>query len=193
MGDQNMTEMTAEDKRGMFTRTESMAQHSGRLIEMLDQIEKRVEVLREQASALELEKSSMLEALHTLQNSKDLQYCSPGEREEIQITAERLVCRCLTVDVCVNTVRNQQQEDALQRVNTVLDEISEKIRDDMRSSYDTLLLYYNACCPDTTGPIDLKFQALVIECAAEDQKKIRKRLESLLRTLEYAEKSMPKK
>ena len=45
---------------------------SSRLILMLDQIEKRVESFREQASFLEQEKENLLQALHMMQQSHDL-------------------------------------------------------------------------------------------------------------------------
>uniref|UniRef100_A0AC35U1X3 Transcription factor n=1 Tax=Rhabditophanes sp. KR3021 TaxID=114890 RepID=A0AC35U1X3_9BILA len=35
-----------------------------------------------------------------------------------------------------------------------------------------------------SGPIDQKFQAMVIECTAEDQKKIRKKLATIMKQIQ---------
>ena len=53
---------------------------SDRLLAMLDHIEQRVESLRTQAVSLGREKQDLLEALHLLQNSKDLHHVSPGKQ-----------------------------------------------------------------------------------------------------------------
>ncbi len=47
----------------------------------------------------------------------------------------------------------------------------------------------NTCSPDViAGPIDQKFQAILIECTAEDQKRIRRRLAQLRSQMERAGK-----
>ncbi|VDP09428.1 unnamed protein product [Soboliphyme baturini] len=51
--------------------------------------------------------------------------------------------------------------------------------------------YLNACSPEQPeGPIDQKFQSLIIECTADDQKKIRRRLAHLLSLIERSEKTV---
>ncbi|KAK8773145.1 hypothetical protein V5799_012322 [Amblyomma americanum] len=43
--------------------------------------------------------------------------------------------------------------------------------------------YLSACSTDAAGPIDHKFQAAILGCTADDQKKTRRRLEAILATL----------
>lgn len=116
---------------------------------------------------------------------------SPGEREELELTANRLMGRTLTVEISVGTVRNPQQEEALHRATSIIDELVKKLIDDMDSGRQKLLALHAACVTEAAPvPIDQKFQAIVISCALEDQKKIKRRLETLLRNVENAEKNI---
>ncbi|KFQ72114.1 BAG family molecular chaperone regulator 2, partial [Phaethon lepturus] len=142
----------------------------------------RVEAFRDAASAMEQEKETLLEMIHNIQNSQDMRHISEGEREELNLTANRLMGRTLTVEVSVETIRNAQQ---------MIDEIVNKLLDDLEDAKIRLMSLYGACTSDVpAGPIDQKFQSVVIGCAIEDQKKIKRRLETLLRNLENSEKSI---
>jgi len=175
-----------ESLRSMFQRSDSMANTSTRLVEMLDHIEKRVEILREQASAMEQERECLVSMVKTIQGNQELMVVSEGEREEIQITADRLLGRCLTVEVQVSTPRNEIQKRALDKVNQYIDDLVSRLRHDLEGAKISCQTYLNACLPDARGTIDQRFQSAIIECTADDQKKTRKRLESLLRTIEHA-------
>ncbi|XP_063047603.1 BAG family molecular chaperone regulator 2 [Engraulis encrasicolus] len=177
-------------KGGLFSRSMSMADRSGRLLESLDQLELRVEELREAASAMELEKTCLLEMITSIQNSQEMQSICDGEREELTLTANRLMGRTLTVHVSVDTVRNPQQQDAMQKVMALIDEIAAKLLNDMESARKRLMALHAACVSDATVAADQKFQAMVISCALEDQKKIKKRLESLIRNIDNSEKTI---
>lgn len=114
-----------------------------------------------------------------------------GEREELDLTANRLMGRTLCVEISVGTIRNSQQEDALQKATSIIDELVKKLLDDMDASRQQLLALHAACVTEAPpGPINQKFQAIVISCALEDQKKIKRRLETLLRNVENAEKNI---
>ncbi|XP_063186355.1 BAG family molecular chaperone regulator 2 isoform X3 [Chroicocephalus ridibundus] len=116
---------------------------------------------------------------------------SSGEREELNLTANRLMGRTLTVEVSVETIRNAQQQESLQHATKMIDEIVNKLLDDLEDAKIRLMSLYGACTSDVpAGPIDQKFQSVVIGCAIEDQKKIKRRLETLLRNLENSEKSI---
>ncbi|GLD66566.1 BAG family molecular chaperone regulator 2 [Lates japonicus] len=79
-----------------FSRTLSMADRSVRLLESSDQLEMRVEALREAASAMEQEKECILEMIQSIQNSQEMRNICAGEREELNLTANRLMGRhCL--------------------------------------------------------------------------------------------------
>ncbi|XP_025892451.1 BAG family molecular chaperone regulator 2 [Nothoprocta perdicaria] len=177
--------------RGRFYRSTSMADRSSRLLENLDQLELRVEAFRDAASAMEQEKEILLEMIHNIQNSQDMRHISEGEREELNLTANRLMGRTLTVEVSVETIRNAQQQESLLHATRMIDEIVNKLLDDLEDAKMRLLSLYGACTSDVpAGPIDQKFQSVVIGCAIEDQKKIKRRLETLLRNLENSEKSI---
>ncbi|KFP44711.1 BAG family molecular chaperone regulator 2, partial [Chlamydotis macqueenii] len=146
----------------------------------------RVEAFRDAASAMEQEKEILLEMIHNIQNSQDMRHISEGEREELNLTANRLMGRTLTVEVSVETIRNAQQH-----ATKMIDEIVNKLLDDLEDAKIRLMSLYGACTSDVpAGPIDQKFQSVVIGCAIEDQKKIKRRLETLLRNLENSEKSI---
>lgn len=118
---------------------------------------------------------------------------APGEREELELTADRLMGRTLAVEVSVGTVRNPQQEEALSKATSIIDEVVQKLLGDMQTGRQRLLALHASCLtegPAVPAPIDQRFQAVVISCALEDQKKIKRRLETLLRNVENAEKNI---
>lgn len=98
------------------------------------------------------------------------------------------MARCASVEVQVMTPRNPTQQDALSQVDRLMEELLCRLKADLSGSKILCQAFLNACLSDAKGPIDQKFQSVIIECAADDQKKIRKRLESLLRTIEHTEK-----
>lgn len=167
-----------------------MAQTTTRLVETLDLIEKRVELLRQQVSAAEREKSCLVDLIHTVINNKDLVFVSEGEREEIYLAATRLMDRCLTVEVQVQTPRNAAQMEALSQVERFIEDelLSCHLKSDLVSAKAVCEAFLNACLSEPNGTADLRFQAMVIDCAVEDQKKVRKRLESLRSTIEHTQK-----
>lgn len=99
--------------------------------------------------------------------------------------------RTLSVEVSVGTIRTSQQEEALRKATSIIDEIVKKLLDGMQGGCQRLHALLAACVTEAPPvPIDQKFQALVISCALEDQKKIKRRLETLLRNVENAEKNI---
>lgn len=180
-----------EAKGGLFSRSMSMADRSSRLLESLDQLEMRVEALRETATAMEQEKDCLLEMIQSIQNSQEMHTISDGEREELTLTANRLMGRTMTVNICVDTIRNPQQEDALHKAMALIDDIANKVLDDMEGAKKRLMALHAACVTDAPPvPIDQKFQSIVISCALEDQKKIKRRLETLIRSMDNAERNI---
>lgn len=151
----------------------------------------RVEALREAATAVEQEKEVLLEMIHSIQNSQDMRQISEGEREELNLTANRLMGRTLTVEVSVETIRNPQQQESLKQATRIIDEVVSKFLDDLGNAKSHLMSLYSACSSEVpAGPVDQKFQSIVIGCALEDQKKIKRRLETLLRNIENSDKAI---
>lgn len=140
---------------------------------------------------MEQEKEVLLEMIHSIQNSQDMRQISDGEREELNLTANRLMGRTLTVEVSVETIRSPQQQESLKHATRIIDEVVSKFLDDLGNARSHLMSLYSACSSEVpAGPVDQKFQSIVIGCALEDQKKIKRRLETLLRNIENADKAI---
>ena len=156
---------------------------------MLDDVERRVEQLRESASQLEAEKESILDMLNSFSLNNELLRLGQGDREDINATANRLFARTKAVDVVVNTPRNEEQQKALTQVNQLIEGMIQKMAEDLVNSKEQCRRFLNACSPDEEGPIDQRFQAQVIECTADDQKKIRRKLAQIINQIERAERT----
>uniref|UniRef100_A0A4W5PDZ2 Zinc finger protein 451 n=1 Tax=Hucho hucho TaxID=62062 RepID=A0A4W5PDZ2_9TELE len=193
----NQAKMT-EAAKGKFSRSMSMADRSGRLLESLDQLEisffeeyTRVEALREAATSMEQERECLLDMIQSIKNSEEMRSICDGEREELSLTANRLLGRTLTVEISVEIIRNSTQEDALRKATSLIDELAAKLLDDMDGARKHLMALHAACVTEAPPvPIDTKFQTIVITCALEDQKKIKRRLETLIRNVDNAEKNI---
>uniref|UniRef100_T1JKE9 BAG domain-containing protein n=1 Tax=Strigamia maritima TaxID=126957 RepID=T1JKE9_STRMM len=186
-----MADKSDPNHDNLFGRSDSMAKVSKRLVEMLDHVEHRVQFLREHAAAMVQERDCLLAMILSIQENQDLYLISAGEKEEIEITAERLLSRCLAVEIRVTTPRNEQQNVALLQINGFIDDLVSATRTDWELSERKCQMYLNSCLSDCKGPTDQKFQVCLIECTADDQKKIRKRLESLLKTIQHMSANPP--
>ncbi|XP_022660670.1 BAG family molecular chaperone regulator 2-like [Varroa jacobsoni] len=151
---------------------------SGRLVELLDSIERRVEIMRSAVQALEVEKDTLVEVLQNFSDSPELQMLSESEQEDLLFRRSGLLKRATTVDVTLLTPRTEQQVEALRVVTEVVDKLLTSFHDD--TTRELCEMYLNACLSEATGPIDHKFQSKIIECAVDDQKKIRKKLQNIL-------------
>ncbi|XP_015923480.1 BAG family molecular chaperone regulator 2 [Parasteatoda tepidariorum] len=149
-------------------------------VELLDDMELQVETLREKAASIESEREILIRNLGRLKVSPGLKRFTENEREEIEATAHRLMNRILTVEVNVITQRTEVQKKALTKVNKMVDDLLVSIRVDKTSSKKVVELYYNACFSESIGAIDYKFQKLVLDCAGDDQKRVRRRLQSIM-------------
>ncbi|XP_051880802.1 BAG family molecular chaperone regulator 2 [Pristis pectinata] len=191
MAQAKISQLKSGDADNKFLRSLSMADRSGRLLETLDELELRVEALREAAASMEQEKETLLELIQSVQNSQDMKNISDGEREELNLTANRLIGRTLTVAVSVETIRSPQQEEFLRKATALIDEVAGKLLEDLGSAKNRLIALYNACSSEVLqGPVDQKFQSIVVGCALEDQKKIKSRLEKLIRNVCNADRSI---
>ena len=118
-------------------------------------------------------------------------YRISGDREEFKVNAERLMCRCLTVDIKVGIPRTTSQEEALTATNKFLEEIQQHITSSLHSAAEMLQGLFNACNPDEEGrgTVNIKFQSLILACAVEDQKKIRKRIQKWSNAIQSTSKT----
>ncbi|WKY12785.1 hypothetical protein Q1695_003966 [Nippostrongylus brasiliensis] len=171
-------------------RNRSIDDFNEQVVNMLDEVEKRVEHLRETASLLEQEKEQILDMLNNVSLNTELLRLGQGDREDITAITNRLAARTKTVDVVVNTPRSAEQQRALTSVNGLIEGVVEKMQEDMNAGKEACRRYLNACNPDQPdGPIDQRFQAQLIECTADDQKKIRRKLAQLISQFERAERT----
>uniref|UniRef100_A0A8C1HTS4 BCL2 associated athanogene 2 n=1 Tax=Cyprinus carpio carpio TaxID=630221 RepID=A0A8C1HTS4_CYPCA len=151
----------------------------------------RVEALREEAAAMEQERECLIEMIQSIRNSQEMRSICDGEREELSLTASRLLDRTLTVSISVDTIRSDQQEEALRKATAIIDEIAGKVLEDTEGARKRLQALHAACVTDAPPvPLDQKFQSIVISCALEDQKKIKRRLQTLIRNMDNAEKNI---
>jgi BCL2-associated athanogene 2 len=180
---------STESQNRPMQRKTSIEDVGDKVIGMLDEIERRVEHLREVATQMEQEREALLEMLGTMQMNKDMLRLGHGEREDLEATMNRLMTRCRTVEVTVNTPRNPEQQRALGAVNQQIEDLIHSMQNDITKSIECCSRLLNTCSPDViAGPIDQKFQAILIECTAEDQKRIRRRLAQLRSQMERAGK-----
>ncbi|VDL86678.1 unnamed protein product [Nippostrongylus brasiliensis] len=147
-------------------RNRSIDDFNEQVVNMLDEVEKRVEHLRETASLLEQEKEQILDMLNNVSLNTELLRLGQGDREDITAITNRLAARTKTVDVVVNTPRSAEQQRALTSVNGLIEGVVEKMQEDMSAGKEVCLeacrRYLNACNPDQPdGPIDQRFQAQV--------------------------------
>uniref|UniRef100_A0A915N912 BAG domain-containing protein n=1 Tax=Meloidogyne javanica TaxID=6303 RepID=A0A915N912_MELJA len=146
-----------------------LADSGEHLIQLLDDTERKVEKLRENATSLEQEKETILDMLKNIKLTSSLLKLNHGDRDELALNADRIINRCRSVEVCVNTPRDEHQDRALKRVNEVIYIALNKTDDKLKTQAE-IQGFLNACMPEESGHIDDKFQSLIIACTADDQK-----------------------
>lgn len=115
-----------------------------------------------------------------------LTFTKTDELDEINCYSQRISNRLSTIDICVKTVRDAAQEDALHQVNSLIDSLlTVSDRTVARQRCQTFL---NACSvrddPGNTSElqqiVDKKFETAVLGCTLDDQKIVKKRLQALM-------------
>lgn len=94
---------------------------------------------------------------------------------------DRLKERCKAIEVRVYTVRDEGQTQALEKVTQALANLETEVSDN--GSVETskkAQSFLNACLPDSVGAVDSRFQSMVLGCALDDQKEVRRRLQVLV-------------
>ncbi|XP_011665012.2 BAG family molecular chaperone regulator 2 [Strongylocentrotus purpuratus] len=155
------------------------------LLQTLDALELRVEKMRETARSIEDEKIRLLNSLNTMMQSEAIDHLSGAEREELGLYIDRLITRCLTVDINIQTIRTPAQEESLRKVKGYLRDLIDTMQANLEQCSQRVKLYLNSCLGETElmGPVDDRFQGALLGCAAEDQKMIRKKLQEIKESL----------
>ncbi|CAG5128432.1 unnamed protein product [Candidula unifasciata] len=156
------------------------------LMSYLDEVQDRVEEFRRKALSLQQDKGSLLAILSQLKDDR-LQYTLSGdESHEIVTKIEQLRERCGNVEINIKTSRTPEQESSYLLVNSLVTKLENMCLLGNRDMTGFILQaqgYLNACISDeaTQGPIDYKFQGMILGCKLEDQKLVRYRLECLVK------------
>ncbi|XP_017112563.1 BAG family molecular chaperone regulator 2 isoform X3 [Drosophila elegans] len=165
---------------------------SERFVSILDQLDARVEKLRKDALNLQEKKDFLLMSMDLIKSNEMMQNMSEAEREEIMLYIQRVSSRLGTVELNVRTVRDNSQEDSLSQINALIDTMI-KMGDPVIAR-QRCQLYLNACCSSSMdpsgrmdtlpeadlGPVDKKFESVLLGCTLDDQKNIKKRLQALM-------------
>ncbi|KAF7995462.1 hypothetical protein HCN44_006569 [Aphidius gifuensis] len=151
-----------------------------RLVNLLDQIELRVEQLRRDALRLEEEKDTMLTTLDTLRTNEILTFLEEADKDDVLRYADRLSMRTLTVDVLVKVQRDLVQQEALHQVNGLIDSLVISLKSDPCSTRNRCAAFMSACSSHGNDYSDKVFETAILGCTLDDQKRVKKRLQGLL-------------
>lgn len=103
------------------------------------------------------------------------------DRDDVNRYADRVMSRCLTVEVKVLTQRDCQQEEALFQVNHLIDGLVIALKGDPESAKAKCVSYMNSCSSNMVdGIMDKVFESALLGCTVDDQKKVKRRLQGLL-------------
>ncbi|KAL3288359.1 hypothetical protein HHI36_002807 [Cryptolaemus montrouzieri] len=152
-----------------------------RVIELLDVLESHVEKLRKEASQLEEDRDQLLSSIDSVRNTDVMSELEENDREDINRYADRILSRCLTVEVKVLTQRDHSQEEALHQVNHLINGLIMCVKSDPEYAKVRCVAYMNSCSSHSEeGVTDKHFESTLLGCTVDDQKKVKKRLQGLL-------------
>ncbi|XP_072392162.1 BAG family molecular chaperone regulator 2 isoform X2 [Diabrotica undecimpunctata] len=159
-----------------------------RILEMLDLLESHVEKLRKNASQIEEDKDALLCTLDSVLNADLMYSLEANDRDDVTRYADRVMNRCLTVEVKVHTHRDKLQEEALFQVNRLIDGLVMGLKSDAELARSKCESYMNACSASVVqGATDKNFESTLLGCTVDDQKKVKRRLQGLLNYFEKLE------
>ncbi|KAF5270212.1 hypothetical protein FQA39_LY08426 [Lamprigera yunnana] len=150
-----------------------------RLVELLDLLEAHVEKLRKDAIQLEDDRDALLSSLDSVKNTDLLLELSDNEQDDVLHFADRIVNRCLTIDIKINTQRDKTQEDALHQINHLIDSLVVGMKTDPDIMQSKCISYLNSCSSQVQGIVDKNFESILLGCTIDDQKRVKKRLQGL--------------
>ncbi|XP_071051123.1 uncharacterized protein [Onthophagus taurus] len=131
------------------------------------------------------DKDNILASLDSVRHAEWISELDNFEQDETQRYINRIIDRCLTVDIKIHTQRDQLQEEALHQVNHLIDSLVITLKTDDEQARERCISYMNACASHNLYEItDKKFENALLGCTLDDQKRVKKRLHGLLSYLE---------
>ena len=159
--------------------------------QVLDDVEAQIERLREAVTRLAEDKRGLLEVLEGVSQSVPETPLTAVEAEEVVLEVERLRGRVEEVMCGLETRRTNTQKESLLAVEAEISALVSLVETDPDGDRvsKTCRGYLAACGGPPSGhegpAISChKFEKIVLGCAVEDQKMIRKRLTDLLSQIE---------
>uniref|UniRef100_A0A1A9W2K3 BAG domain-containing protein n=1 Tax=Glossina brevipalpis TaxID=37001 RepID=A0A1A9W2K3_9MUSC len=168
-----------------------------RFVSVLDQLDARVGKFRKDALNLQERRDFLLMSIDLIKNNDSVENLTESEREDINCYLQQINARLSTVELNVRTIRDHSQEDYLSQINCLIDSMLSM--GDAVLSKQRCQMYLNACSgadKDVTdsgfieenglevdagaGPVDKKFESVLLGCTLDDQKNIKKRLLALM-------------
>ena len=166
--------------------------------QVLDDVEAQIEKLRDSVSRLAEDKRGLLDVLEGISQSVPTTPLSEVEREEVVLEVGRLRGRVEEVRCELETRRTETQQQSLHAVEAEMEALVSLVEtepDTTRSS--STCRGYLAACGASGGVQDgpaitcHKFEKILLGCAVEDQKRIRRRLGDLLTQIEILADNKP--
>ena len=152
--------------------------------EVLDDVEAQIERVREAVNRLGEERDGLIELLDSIGGSVQTTSLSDMHKEETMLEVDRLKRRVGEVVCLVKTRRTQSQVESLKGVEEEMARLVSAVERDLEGLEGERMCtgFLAACGGDVMGKSQncQKFEKLVLGCAVEDQKLIKKRLTELL-------------
>ena len=154
--------------------------------QVLDDVEAQIETLRDAVARLGRDKQALLEVLEGIGQSLPGTPLSEVEREEVELEVGRLTGRVEEVRCDLQTRRTDTQRQSLEAVEAKISQLVGLVQTETDGvlSSRTCRGYLAACGGTESSLTCHKFEALLLGCAVEDQKTVRRRLEDLLNQIE---------
>lgn len=149
-----------------------------KFINVLDQLDIRVEKFRKEAQLLQDKRDFLLVSVDLIKSNDLYNSMKDPEKDEVNSYIDQVNSRLATVNIKVQTVRDQAQEDSLSNVNYLIDAMLNT--GDLTVSIQRCQEYLNACSGGSQAIIDKKFESALLGCTLDDQKDIKKRLSALI-------------
>eukprot|EP00090_Calanus_glacialis_P025923 TRINITY_DN40652_c0_g1_i1.p1 TRINITY_DN40652_c0_g1~~TRINITY_DN40652_c0_g1_i1.p1 ORF type:complete len:227 (+),score=98.73 TRINITY_DN40652_c0_g1_i1:29-709(+) len=152
--------------------------------EVLDDVEAQIEKVREAVIRLSSERDSLIELLDSIGGSLDTTSLSDLHKEEAMLEVDRLTCRVGEVVCQVRIRRIPSQVEALKGVEEEMARLVDTVERDVSCEVGEQMCagFLAACGGEVMGARQScqKFEKMVLGCAVEDQKLVRKRLVELM-------------